>query len=76
MFDTLHIKVTGAELISVPTAAGILTDKPCQLLVYLNTLLLGRKYMITLRFKMKFQQFWIKSNYIVIYKNRVNVLYF
>lgn len=37
MFDTLPIKVTGAERISVPTAAGILTNKPCQLLVYLNT---------------------------------------
>lgn len=37
MFHTLQIKVTGAELISVPTAAGIIIDKPCQLLVYLDS---------------------------------------
>lgn len=36
MFDTLKIKGTGAELISVPTAAGYL-EINCQLLVYLNT---------------------------------------
>lgn len=37
MFHTLKIKAAGAELISVPTEAGIIIDKPCQLLVYLDS---------------------------------------
>lgn len=37
MFHTLQIKVAGAELISVLTASGVIIDKLCQLLVYLDS---------------------------------------
>lgn len=37
MFSDLQIKVSEAELISAPTTSALIIDKPCQLLVYLDT---------------------------------------